>query len=267
MPHFELLCVQRALKQLCAAPVLLLSAHALWLERCVRREVRRAACPLPLAPRLLLCARAARTALHSCTMAHLDLGIDGLEPTPAQLSCTGLSEDIAVAPPATEEDIEAIIDSIGRMEMEERETAAAPRGVRMDTSKKMGGALGAKRGSTKREEGVAKSARRALDEQNIRLLREAIIAIGAKAAKRLLKRVVETQRDGGLATADGSRKRTPGGVFFHLLRDEMTPEAYKQLMKNDSKRKKRELEERRKQREKRAREGGTPGGDAKRGRR
>ena len=147
-------------------------------------------------------------------------------------------------------------------------TAAAPRGVRMDTSKKMGGALGAKRGSTKREEGVAKSARRALDEQNIRLLREAIIAIGAKAAKRLLKRVVETQRDGGLATADGSRKRTPGGVFFHLLRDEMTPEAYKQLMKADSKRKKRELEERRKQREKRAREGGTPGGgDAKRGRR
>ena len=59
----------------------------------------------------------------------------------------------------------------------------------MDTSKKMGGALGAKRGSTKREEGVAKSARHALDEQNIRLLREAIIAIGAKAAKRLLKRV------------------------------------------------------------------------------
>ena len=38
-------------------------------------------------------------------MAHLDLGIDGLEPTPQQLSCTGLSEDIAVAPPATEEDI------------------------------------------------------------------------------------------------------------------------------------------------------------------
>ena len=201
-------------------------------------------------------------------MAHLDLGIDGLEPTPAQLSCTGLADDIAVAPPATEEDIDAIIESIGRMEMEERETAAAPRGVRMDTSKTMGGALGAKRGSTKREEGVAKSARRALDEQNIRLLREAIVAIGAKAAKRLLKRVVETQRDGGLATADGSRKRTPGGVFFHLLRDEMAPEAYKQLMKNDSKRKKRELEERRKQREKRAREGGTPGaGDAKRGRR
>ena len=54
--------------------------------------------------------------------------------------------------------------------------------------------------------------------------REAIVAIGAKAAKRLLKRVQETQRDGGLATADGSRKRTPGGVFFHLLRDEMTPE-------------------------------------------
>ena len=42
-------------------------------------------------------------------MAHLDLGIDGLEPTPQQLSCTGLSEDIAVAPPATEEDIDAII--------------------------------------------------------------------------------------------------------------------------------------------------------------
>ena len=85
----------------------------------------------------------------------------------------------------------------------------------MDTSKKMGGALGAKRGSTKREEGVAKSARRALDEQNIRLLSEAIIAIGAKAAKRLLKRVVETQRDGGaghggrLAQAHARRRLLP----------------------------------------------------------
>ena len=81
-PFFELLCVQRSQASSVLRPVLLLSAHALWLERCVRREVRRAACPLPLAPRLLLCARAARTALHSCTMAHLDLGIDGLEPTP-----------------------------------------------------------------------------------------------------------------------------------------------------------------------------------------
>ena len=47
-------------------------------------------------------------------MAHLDLGIDGLEPTPAQLSCTGLADDIAVAPPATEEEQmdEAVIASL-----------------------------------------------------------------------------------------------------------------------------------------------------------
>ena len=191
-------------------------------------------------------------------MAHLDLGIDGLTPTEAQLSCTGLSDEIAVATPATEEDIDAIIDSIGRMEMgEDPATAAVP------AKKIMDGALGSKRGSTKKEDGVAKGARRALDERNIRLLREAVLAIGVKAAKRLLKRVVETQRDGGLATADGSRKRTPGGVFFHLLRDEMEPEAYKQLMKSDSKRKRRETEERRQKREL-ARKGG---GDAKRGRR
>ena len=71
-----------------------------------------------------------------------------------------------------------------------------------------------------------------LDERNTRLLREAVVAIGAKASKRLLRRVVSTQRAGGLRTADGSRKRTPGGVFFHLLRDEMDADAYPRPRRN-----------------------------------
>ena len=47
-----------------------------------------------------------------------------------------------------------------------------------------------------------------------------------------------------MRTADGSRKRTAGGVFFFLLREYMAPDAYKALMKADKKRKDRERDAR-----------------------
>ena len=42
---------------------------------------------------------------------------------------------------------------------------------------------------------------------------------------------------GGMMTADGSRRRTAGGVYFYLLRTEMPPPAYRKLMAQDKKRK------------------------------
>lgn len=64
--------------------------------------------------------------------------------------------------------------------------------------------------------------------------------IGVKRARRLLARTIKVQRQGGMLTVDGSRKRSPGGVFFFLLRDEMPSEEYRRLVNNDSRRRKRE---------------------------
>ena len=41
-------------------------------------------------------------------------------------------------------------------------------------------------------------------------------ALGRTAARRLLKQTLQIEQDGGMMLRDGSRRRTPGGVFFHL---------------------------------------------------
>ena len=178
---------------------------------------------------------------------YTSLGVEGLG---------DISEDIAIAPEATEDDIDYIIGAIARMETgediedgEEREMldeAPAPSAPR-----KLDGALGAARGPaaaddrlSKRDFHATRNARNALGERNMELLRAAVVAVGAKKAKRLTKRVIATQRGGGMKTADGSRKRTAGGVFFFLLREYMAPDAYKALMKADKKRKDRERDAR-----------------------
>ena len=134
----------------------------------------------------------------------------------------------------------------------------------MDTSKKMGGALGAKRGSTKREEGVPNLHDARSTGRTSAFYAEAIIAIGAKAAKRLLKRVVETRATAGwprrTARAAHARRRLLPSIE---RRDDAG--GCQTAVKADSKRKKREREER-KQRES-ARGGGGGGGGEKRGRR
>ena len=172
---------------------------------------------------------------------YTSLGVEGLG---------DISEDIAIAPEATEDDIDYIIGAIARMEtgedIEMLDEAPAPSAPR-----KLDGALGAARGPaaaddrlSKRDFHATRNARNALGERNMELLRAAVVAVGAKKAKRLTKRVIATQRGGGMRTADGSRKRTAGGVFFFLLREYMAPDAYKALMKADKKRKDRERDAR-----------------------
>jgi hypothetical protein len=41
-------------------------------------------------------------------------------------------------------------------------------------------------------------------------------AVGRTHAKELLSMTLQTEENGGLMLSDGSRRRTPGGVFFHL---------------------------------------------------
>jgi len=49
-------------------------------------------------------------------------------------------------------------------------------------------------------------------------IRRAVKVLGAEAALALLQETMEIEAGEGLMLADGSRRRTAGGVFFHLIR-------------------------------------------------
>ncbi len=64
--------------------------------------------------------------------------------------------------------------------------------------------------------------------------------LGADRARTLLARTQEIEAAGGLMLPDGSRRRTPGGVFFHLVRadDTLTREDRAYIFPSQSGRKK-----------------------------
>jgi hypothetical protein len=68
---------------------------------------------------------------------------------------------------------------------------------------------------------LADAIAKALNEPNIALLRIVIDAIGPEQAQTHLAATLEVEAAGGMMTADGSRRRTPGGVFFLLARKAM----------------------------------------------
>lgn len=52
-------------------------------------------------------------------------------------------------------------------------------------------------------------------------------ALGEDRALELLEQTMAIEESGGMLVADGSRRRSPGGVFFHLVRKEL-PREWKQ---------------------------------------
>jgi hypothetical protein len=55
-------------------------------------------------------------------------------------------------------------------------------------------------------------------------LRAIVAALGDEAAHALLAEVQQVEANGGMLLPDGSRRRTPGGVYFHLAYQRLTPE-------------------------------------------
>ncbi|MDP9375754.1 MAG: phosphorylated adapter RNA export RNA-binding domain-containing protein [Chloroflexota bacterium] len=56
-----------------------------------------------------------------------------------------------------------------------------------------------------------------------------IDALGEERARALLAEALAVEGRGGLLLPDGSRRRTPGGVFFHLVRTQASPEEVRRI--------------------------------------
>jgi phosphorylated adapter RNA export protein len=54
-------------------------------------------------------------------------------------------------------------------------------------------------------------------------IRRIVQTLGSERALKLLEQARALEAQGGLTLPDGSRRRTPGGVFFRLVREHTTP--------------------------------------------
>jgi len=62
-----------------------------------------------------------------------------------------------------------------------------------------------------------------LGEPNIALIQRLVARIGPDAALAFLVEALTTEAAGGLLTSEGACQRTPGGVFFYLMRGRIDP--------------------------------------------
>ena len=68
-----------------------------------------------------------------------------------------------------------------------------------------------------------------LRESQTAMVENSVKTLGVVACRELLVATVETEADGGLMTADGSRRRSPGGVFFELMKQVASAAQYKEI--------------------------------------
>lgn len=78
----------------------------------------------------------------------------------------------------------------------------------------------------------------ALAESNIELVSQIIAVIGEERAREFLRQALEVEAQGGMMTKAGGRRRTPGGVFFYLVRGSLRSKERRQLWPQDYQKKK-----------------------------
>lgn len=69
----------------------------------------------------------------------------------------------------------------------------------------------------------------ALQERNLPLLRKVRHHLGIPRTAALLAEALAVEGAGGMLTHDGTRRRTPGGMFFQLVRQSLSAEERQQL--------------------------------------
>jgi len=82
---------------------------------------------------------------------------------------------------------------------------------------------------------IAKEIASKLHEDKIDLILRVVELLGKEMAIQLFESTKEAENDGGIMVANGSRRRTPGGVFLHLLRnhDEIPMEKIRQVFSEE----------------------------------
>lgn len=69
----------------------------------------------------------------------------------------------------------------------------------------------------------------AIQEPLLWLVENVVKILGPDRANHLLQQTLEIESAGGMATAAGDRRRTPGGVYLKLLKEQTTPEEQSQI--------------------------------------
>jgi hypothetical protein len=69
----------------------------------------------------------------------------------------------------------------------------------------------------------------ALQEPNRPLLTKVLRTVGEDRCRALLADTLQCEANGGMLTRDGTRRCTPGGVFFQLVKDHATPQERRRL--------------------------------------
>ena len=64
-----------------------------------------------------------------------------------------------------------------------------------------------------------------------RQLYRVVQTVGTERALALLTQTLEVENQGGMMLPDNSRKRTPGGVYFKLVRDQLSEEERQKIFR------------------------------------
>jgi hypothetical protein len=69
----------------------------------------------------------------------------------------------------------------------------------------------------------------ALQEPKRALLTKVLYTLGMDRTTAILAETLQCEANGGMLTKDGTRRRTPGGVFFQLVKEQATPQERRRL--------------------------------------
>ncbi|MBV7331901.1 hypothetical protein KFU94_27460 [Chloroflexi bacterium TSY] len=76
----------------------------------------------------------------------------------------------------------------------------------------------------------------ALDERPAaKMVRDTVTTIGLERANAFFQQTLEIEANGGMETANGKRRRTPGGVFLYLVRKNVSTEERKAIFPKNGK--------------------------------
>jgi len=68
-----------------------------------------------------------------------------------------------------------------------------------------------------------------LQEPNTELIKKIVSVLGIERVSEYLQKTLTIEAEGGMMTIDGERRRSPGGVFFYVVKSELSKDERKQI--------------------------------------